>query len=804
MEFFILPKRIYFLLIFFLCEISVYGQFAEDVFDKYTSVGQLGMTVTNFGILGNGWNKINGEILPSCQYKQHTEVRREQVDYFSYAGLWIGGIVNGQRRVSTAIVDGEFEAGDEGFEFFATSGMGIKSSIFSTSEDPMAQYYNPSAVSHQDFITDFKDYGLTSGDNTDITNHNPLGLDIHLESYAWNFSFADAFVLLKYTITNKSQDDIEDLYAGFWADASVANFNYTDYYTPGGGFSWYDNLDGFDTTVDEAGFTRDIAYQYDVDGDDGWAESYIGFTFIGSSVPRPYSQAHYNQWIWNTGTNSDYPAFTMPENDYSRYEKLMTSVPPGSGEEYTSDGYPNQANSWLFLLSAGPLGSSPANNDSTSWILPPDSSCTVIFAVVAAHWVEGSSDSPGRRASLHVNKDWAQRAYDGEDKNRNNILDDGEDIDGDEKITRYILPEPPPVPNMAVDVEDQKVTVYWSNNAEYFVDPVSREQDFEGYHIYGARKTISEEFIEFSLLGEFDVKPYVGDEIIDTNGNGILDFWSCANGVWDEGELWTDTNDNGTWDWIDSNGNEICDSDFVECEIWVDEATSICSEEWYDQNSNCVYDAPKPDIGYNTGLEFVRITDEYGCAKEIEYPEGSGNYYQYKFVNEGVKNGWLNYYAVTAYDRGDPETNMESLESSVYANRKYVFPGIVPDESSWTVEPSVYPNPYRGQAAWDGYGSRGRMIWFQNLPPKAEIRIFTLAGDLVDIIQHDEDYMGEDIQNIDEGKSPLMSGGEHAWDLVTQHDQAIASGLYLFSVEDKNSNSSSFGTLKEGKFLIIK
>ena len=57
---------------------------------------------------------------------------------------------------------------------------------------------------------------------------------------------------------------------------------------------------------------------------------------------------------------------------------------------------------------------------------------------------------------------------------------------------------------------------------------------------------------------------------------------------------------------------------------------------------------------------------------------------------------------------------------------------------------------------------------------------------------------------IDGGKSPLMSGGEHAWDLVTQHDQAIASGLYLFSVEDKNSNSPSYGTLKEGKFLIIK
>ena len=56
-----------------------------------------------------------------------------------------------------------------------------------------------------------------------------------------------------------------------------------------------------------------------------------------------------------------------------------------------------------------------------------------------------------------------------------------------------------------------------------------------------------------------------------------------------------------------------------------------------------------------------------------------------------------------------------------------------------------------------------------------------------------------EVANIDERKSPLMSGGEHAWDMVTMHDQATASGLYLFTVEDKNS-----GKIKEGKFLIIK
>ncbi len=704
-----------FLIVAFCTQLS--AQFADDVYDKYTSVGQLGLAVTNFGVLGNGWNKIDGRIQPSCMYKQNTEILREQVEHFSYAGLWIGGKVNGERRVSTAIVDGVFESGQEGFEYFANSDVKIQSSISSTSLDSMAQYYSPYAVSHQDFTMDFKDYGTTPTDDYGIPNHTPLGIDVHLESYAWNFSFADAFVILNYTIKNASNETIKDIYGGMWMDASVANMNYTSTYEPGGGFTWYDNLDGYDQTTDDAGFTRDIAYQYDADGDDGWAESYIGVSFLGGTVSRPYVQSHYNQWVWTNSNNADYPQYSMPLMDFERYDAMKTNVPKGTGVDYTDEGYPSATNSWLFLFSAGPFGSLPANEDSTVWELPPGDSCKIVMAIVCARWNGTTDDSPVRRAKLHVNNDWAQKAFDGEDANRNNILDAGEDLNEDGEITRYILPEPPPVPNIAVEIDDQEVTVYWQKNAESFEDPISREQDFEGYRIYGARKTLNDSENEFTLLGEFDI--------------------------------------------------EHPDHD---------------------------------DIGYNTGFDFIRIVNEFGEQDSVEV---DGKFYHFKFVNSDVKNGWLNYYAVTAYDRGDPAANLASLESSVYANRKYVYPG-VKSSTDWADNPSVYPNPYRGQAKWDSYSSRGRQIWFQNLPTKAEIRIFTLAGDLVDILDHDKEYKGADIQNIDDRKNPQFGGGEHAWDLITRHDQAAATGLYLFTVENLDNESSSYGEVKEGKFLIIK
>lgn len=684
---------------------------ADDEYDKYTSVGNLGLTITNFGILGNGWNRMeDGSINPSCQYKQQTEISREQIEHFSYAGLWVGGIVNGERRVSTSIVDGVFEAGNEGFELFPKSSITIQSSISSTTQDSMAKYYSPNAVSHQDMIIDFKDYGDDPSENLGIPNHNPLGLDIRLESYAWNYSYADAFVILNYTFKNQSENVINDLYAGIWVDPSIANFNYTDYYSPGGGFTWYDNLNGYDETVDPSGFTRDIAYQYDTDGDDGWAESYLGISILGSSIDKKYLKSEYNQWVWTNSSNSDFPAYSMPINDNERYDKMSSTVPKGTGPEYTAEGYPASENSWLFLISAGPMGSVP-NADTTSWTLAPGDSCTISFVVVCAMWDDGASgDSPLRREKMYVNYDWAQKAYDGEDKNRNNILEDEEDVNNNQILDRYILPAPPPSPNMYLDVDSKKVTLYWQNNAERFLDPISQEADFEGYRLYGSRKTDNQSLGEFTLLKEVDIN------------------------------------------------NEI---------------------------------------GYNTGFSSVQLVNEFGEADSV-YIEG--NYYHYKFENLNVKDGWLNYYSITAYDQGDPEANLGSLESSLFANRSYVYPGkSAASGNNWEGDPTVYPNPYRGQASWDDNSSRGKMIWFRNLPEKAEIRIFSLAGDLVDIIEHDQSYNGKDINNIDSKKSPIMSGGEHAWDMITMYDQATASGLYLFTVENQFS-----GEIKEGKFLLIK
>ena len=97
----------------------------------------------------------------------------------------------------------------------------------------------------------------------------------------------------------------------------------------------------------------------------------------------------------------------------------------------------------------------------------------------------------------------------------------------------------------------------------------------------------------------------------------------------------------------------------------------------------------------------------------------------------------------------------------------------------------VYPNPYRAASMFDnrsGERELGRKIWFTGLPARCPIQVFTLVGDLVRTLEHDD-----------------PSQGQHAWDLLSEPDRAIASGLYIYVVEDLAT-----GEIQRGKLVIIK
>ncbi len=100
---------------------------------------------------------------------------------------------------------------------------------------------------------------------------------------------------------------------------------------------------------------------------------------------------------------------------------------------------------------------------------------------------------------------------------------------------------------------------------------------------------------------------------------------------------------------------------------------------------------------------------------------------------------------------------------------------------------AVVPNPYVGAASWESQnlfrtGRGERMIQFINLPAKCTIRIYTVAGNLVNTLQHDAE--------IDNGQMP--------WDLVSKDGMDISYGIYIFHVDAPGIGE------KIGKFAVVK
>ena len=92
----------------------------------------------------------------------------------------------------------------------------------------------------------------------------------------------------------------------------------------------------------------------------------------------------------------------------------------------------------------------------------------------------------------------------------------------------------------------------------------------------------------------------------------------------------------------------------------------------------------------------------------------------------------------------------------------------------------VVPNPYMVSAQWEQSQYTKRLL-FTNLPTECTIKIYTLTGEFINSMEHDNAY-----------------DDSEAWDLTTINRQEVAPGLYVFAVELPN------GQKHIGKFAIIR
>ncbi|MBZ0267740.1 hypothetical protein K8I85_06260, partial [bacterium] len=202
--------------------------------------------------------------------------------------------------------------------------------------------------------------------------------------------------------------------------------------------------------------------------------------------------------------------------------------------------------------------------------------------------------------------------------------------------------------------------------------------------------------------------------------------------------------------------------------------------------------------------EMWRLIADFDSTELSDIDTGQSGLGKYRFVDTRVQNGFWYWYAVTAYDKGvfsmsidssgtAPDTTYTQEDEPKFGkftqNMLRVMPRTTPTQTLDDIY--VVPNPYRESAAWDlaetNVEPTGRRIKFFNLPPRATIRIFSMSGDLVQTIDHDENRPTAGVPR-----------GQAAWNLVSRNNQDTVSGIYLYHVEVPD------GTTKVGKFVVIR
>jgi len=189
----------------------------------------------------------------------------------------------------------------------------------------------------------------------------------------------------------------------------------------------------------------------------------------------------------------------------------------------------------------------------------------------------------------------------------------------------------------------------------------------------------------------------------------------------------------------------------------------------------------------------------YTCTiAQSPYPGwGDVRYYRFVFHNQTI--GQQKFIAVTAKDFGAAKMGVPGTKSSPESNGVCT----VTSKITSTDEVVVVPNPYRDDTdytnmGWEnlngqyGFNEEYRKIAFLNIPERCIIRIYTLAGDLVKVIPHNGNA---------KWNTPYLYGINGAyWNLISDNQQAVVSGIYLFSVQDVDKKKDDF----IGKFVIIK
>lgn len=401
--------------------------------------------------------------------------------------------------------------------------------------------------------------------NADTTKRG-LGLETEVRLYQWANPLAEDAIFLVYKISNKSDKDLEKVVFGMWGDPHV-----------GGPGDWPDDLAFFDAE-------ENMVFAFDADGRSdipGRVPGYFGYKFLespglgteiinGVTYPGDGIDNDNDGMIdesWTDGIDNDND--WNPETDDVGQDGIPLTGDLGEGDgiptagdqfDITKPGEPNfeftdiDESDMIGLTSfaSPPFAGNRVSNDERVWQLVtpgrfddvPAEPGDYVFLYGAGYFPLRAGETKRFSIALLVGESLADLRLNATTVQQ--IFDVG-----------YRFARPPDKPIVQAAAGDGQVTLYWDDRAEKSIDPLSRNQDFEGYAIY---RSTDHEFSDRQLLTDINGSKFLFKPL--TTSVGVEAKFDLDNGLFgpspipfpDRGVSFNLGNDTGLFHtFVDSN-----------------------------------------------------------------------------------------------------------------------------------------------------------------------------------------------------------------------------------------------------------
>lgn len=389
-------------------------------------------------------------------------------------------------------------------------------------------------------------------------------------------------------------------------------------------------------------------------------------------------------------------------------------------------------------------------------------------------------------------------------------------VEGKEFPVRWLIGLAPVAPGMRLWEQDNRTHVFWNGLSEIVPDTRLQVIDFESYRIwradgwdrpFGSSIENGPEATLWALIAEYDAVSFYYDRRtvegqtvehrLPLGANTGLDVVRYVPRMYRE----------GTPEWESGAAARAFASQVLEDpEFDFLNATLDPADFMRYRKSN--------GLLTSVGAKYPQVRDFQGSYDSLDtafWHETGMPFYEY--VDKDVFNGQAYFYAVTATDfraeavgnqatpvgpglSGDPQSNFGFAVPRFAAQTKE-------ERAAEGQDIFVFPNPATREALAEfsqlspnGHDPTGVRVMFANLPrSRNRINIYTLAGDLVQTIDHDGYAL--DCPTAD-GFGDC--GGSAFWNLMSRSGQEVVSGIYLFSVE---SNDAAFDRVV-GRFVVVR